>query len=185
MTDARALAITALRHIVSRTRFADPRHDEYQALADDLAAGRQVIEPELPKLLAEPRDMIRAIIRAGVRREPFQIGGTTYVPEPPPLGPGLLIVNGWLVEALPPELVRPGSPFTGPREDAEPLVDLKTLPGYWRMVESWVDLMVGQFSDDLEYSGAEVIGRLRAMQHAAEPHEAGVPCPVCENGAGL
>jgi hypothetical protein len=98
---------------------------------------------------------------------------------------GWQIVNGWIVEELPPELQRAGSPFTGPEERFEPLLNLKTLPGYWSMVESWVDLMAGQFADDLQYDGAEVIGRLRAMQHAAEPHEPGVPCPVCEDGAGL
>jgi hypothetical protein len=83
MTAARELAITALRFMVSKTRLADPRHDEYQGLVDDLVAGRQVIEPELPTLLSEPQAMMRALAKASRERKPLMIGGVEYVAAMP------------------------------------------------------------------------------------------------------
>lgn len=54
------------------------------------------------------------------------------------------IVNGWLVEELPEELQRDASPFTGPEEHYEPLVELATLPGYSELLGSIPALASGE-----------------------------------------
>lgn len=41
-------------------------------------------------------------------------------------------------------------------------------------------LIAGQFTSDIEYDGAEVIGRIRSIQHSLEPHGEG-ECIVCGN----
>lgn len=50
--------------------------------------------------------------------------------------------------------------------------------------ESVANLVCSQFSSELPYTGAEVIGRIRGIVHALEPHEADVKCLVCENDPG-
>lgn len=47
-------------------------------------------------------------------------------------------------------------------------------------LEGLANLIVVQFSSENEYTGDEVIGRIRAIVHSQEPHEAG-PCIVCDN----
>jgi hypothetical protein len=46
--------------------------------------------------------------------------------------------------------------------------------------DATANLICWQFDSDVDYSGAEVIGRIRDIMHACEPHEAG-PCVVCDN----
>lgn len=40
--------------------------------------------------------------------------------------------------------------------------------------------IAGQFTSDVVYDGAEVIGRIRSIQHSLEPHGEG-ECIVCKN----
>lgn len=41
--------------------------------------------------------------------------------------------------------------------------------------------IAGQFSSDVEHDGAEVIGRIRSIQHSLEPHAEPGPCIICDN----
>lgn len=44
-----------------------------------------------------------------------------------------------------------------------------------------VNLIVSQFTSDVAYTGAEVIGRIRSIAHIAyEAHDDEGPCPICD-----
>lgn len=61
------------------------------------------------------------------------------------------------------------------------LITESGLPSEREVREDWVNIIASQFTSDIEYTGDEVIGRIRAIEHTQEPHDSRESCIVCEN----